>query len=49
MENEKQFSDVTRERKNSFSEIYRNQSRRPASPVPVFQGRKRYEEAEEEE
>lgn len=49
MENKKQFTEAGRERGNSFSEIYRNQSRRPAVPVPVFQGRKRYEEAEEEE
>lgn len=33
----------------TFAEMYETQSRRPVSPVPVFQGTKRYSEAEEEE
>ncbi|WP_168194571.1 hypothetical protein [Antarcticibacterium arcticum] len=49
MENKKQLTEEGRDKKSSFAEIYRTQSRRPATPVPVFQGRKRYEEAEEEE
>ncbi|MEP6262556.1 MAG: hypothetical protein ABJ092_13330 [Gillisia sp.] len=35
--------------KKTFAEMYESQSRRPAKPVPVFQGTIRYQEAEEEE
>ena len=35
--------------KSKFVEGLVAQSRRPERPVPVFQGRKRYQEAEEEE
>lgn len=37
------------ESRKSFAEGYESQSRRPERPVPVFQGTKRYQEAEEEE
>ena len=37
------------ESRKSFAEEYQSQSRRPERPVPVFQGTKRYQEAEEEE
>ncbi len=49
--NEKQPHFISEESEGitSFAENYQAQSRRPATPVPVFQGSKRCEEAEEEE
>ena len=49
MEKRERFSGSGKEDKISFSEIYQKQSRRPPQAVPVFHGKKRYEEAEEEE
>ncbi len=51
MEEKARFNAAGNENKSSFSEIYQTQTqtRRPAQPVPVFHGTKRYKEAEEEE